>query len=95
MEFESSYLRISGVKCGGNRDLIFSAGCHMKGSLSNDWHIQVMDNGHFEAFGAFVIVTVVIGFDVKKHGESIIFARFGPFLHATEPPSPIGIGSCN
>ena len=48
--FFSAYLRISGVKCWRYRNLIFCPRSHMKGSLSDDWHIKVMNNGHFESF---------------------------------------------
>ena len=50
-----------------------------------------MHYGHFESFGTFIVVPIVVRFDVKQDGKSVVLARLGTFRHGTEPKGPIGV----
>jgi hypothetical protein len=57
-------------------NLVFCARGYMKPGLSHNWHVQVVHKSHFKTFGTFVVITVVKGLDVEKHGVPIVFASF-------------------
>ena len=56
--------------------LIFSSWCDVEPGLSHDGHIEVMNQCHFEALGAFVIVTVVERLDVEEHRVAVVLSSF-------------------
>ena len=72
-----AYLLGSRVQSWCDGYLILCARGNMKGPLSNNGHVEVMDHGHFEAFAAFVVVAIVVTFDVKQNTKAIILACLG------------------
>ena len=43
--------------------------------LAHDWHVEVVDEGKFEALAALVVVRVVEGLDVKEHCVTVVLSR--------------------
>ena len=54
-----SYLFCCCVQSRRHWNLVLGAGRYVKGSLSNDWHIQVMHDCHLESLASLVVVAVV------------------------------------
>ena len=57
-------------------NLVFCARGYVKPGLSHNWHVQVVNKGHFKAFRTFIVIAVVKGLDVEEHGVPIVFASF-------------------
>ncbi len=51
----------------------------------------MMDNGDLETFGAFVVVSIVEGLDVKENGEAVVLAGFRTFGNGVEPVGPVRV----
>ena len=65
---------------GCDRDLVLCAGGDVEAGLPHDGHIQVVHQGHFQAFGAFVVITVVEGLNVEEHRVAVVLAGFSTLL---------------
>ena len=73
-----------------HRDLILGAGRDVKTGLPHNGHVEMMHQGHFKAFAAFVVVTVVEGLDVEEHRVAVVLARLGPLRDGREEVTPVG-----
>ena len=56
--------------------LIFCARSNVESRLPHDGHVEVMNEGDLQTFGALVVVAVVERLDVEEHCVSVVLPRF-------------------
>ena len=55
----TNYLRVCGVECRSNGDLVLGARGYVEGSLAHDRHVEMMHYGNLQALATLIIVSII------------------------------------